>query len=274
MQLRFRVLGPLEVCGQSVLGTSPIRHAILTALLLRPGQPIGVGEFAELLWDEPPASAAANIRSHVTTLRQELDGIELGLSHQLRTFRGTQRGYGLQAAPGDFDLPMFVEAARRGRSRLQDNALEAAIGSLEEAAALWRGPFGQALPPTHWFNAHVAGLNNARFDALQDLFTALVLARRTDMLAYRIERAIAEAPYRQRLWELLTAVHCVNGDAVNALEAIKRCQELFAVDLGLDLPPSIEAMRVAALNWSPDQALQLVAAQVRTTDASASPSGS
>ncbi|GEC07944.1 hypothetical protein SSP24_55990 [Streptomyces spinoverrucosus] len=226
---------------------------------------MGVAELAELLWDEPPRSATANIRTHLAGLRRDLDRAEPGLSGMLRTIRGTQCGYGLRAGPDDVDLPKFTAAARRGRTQLLHGELCEAIDSFEEAIAMWHGPFGQDLPATRWFCAHVAGLNNVRVDAYQGLFTACILADRIELLSYRIESAIAEAPYRQRLWELLAAVHCINGDAVSALEVIKRCQVLLAEDLGLDLPPSIEAMRSAALTWDRDEALRLVTAQALGT---------
>ncbi|ADI10111.1 transcriptional regulator, SARP family protein [Streptomyces bingchenggensis BCW-1] len=254
----FRVLGPMKVLGGDE-PSSPLRRAILTALLLRAGQAITVAEFTELLWDEPPASAAANIRSHLTALRRDLDDIEPGLSRRVRTCRGSLSGYALDVAPEEFDVPMFMVSARHGRNLLLRGDAERAVAALEKTVALWRGPFGPSLPPTRWFGAHVAGLNSARFDAYQDLFTAAVLADRTETLSYRIESAIAEAPYRQRFWELLSAVHCINGDAVGALDVIGRCQRLFADDLGLDLPPNVVAMRTAALNWDRAEAQRLVA---------------
>ncbi|MFE0103076.1 BTAD domain-containing putative transcriptional regulator [Streptomyces sp. NPDC059009] len=249
--------------------SSPVRRAILTAFLLRPGQSIAVGELAELLWDEPPCSATANIRSHVTGLRRDLDEAAPGLSGRLKTYRGGQSGYGLDVTPDESDLARFTRATRHGRALLLDGRADAAVDTLEEAVALWRGPFGQDLPPTRWFSAHTVGLNNARFDACQDLFTACILAGRTELLGYRIETVIAEEPYRQKLWALLAAVHCIRGDVVGALNAVKRCQQLFAEDLGLDLPPQVAAMRAAALTWDCDAAFRLVAARASTAEGTA-----
>lgn len=261
----FSILGPLRVQGNIEI-CSPVRRAILTSLLLRAGQPVVITEMAELLWDAPPTSAAANIRSHLTGLRRDLEKAGAGLSSRITTYRGGQSGYGLQAAPDEIDLSRFTQASRHARSLLSRGDAESAITTLEQAMVLWRGPFGQDLPATRWFHAHAAGLNRARFDAYQTLFTACVLANRTEMLAYRIESVIADAPYRQRLWELLAAVHCIDGDAAGALIVIKRCQALFADDLGLDLPPDVEAMRHAALSWDSDQARRLVATRAAALD--------
>lgn len=261
----FGVLGQLSVRGRTMSVTSPVRRAVLTACLLRFGRPIGIAEFSEILWDDPPVSATANLRSHVTGLRRELDEIEEGLGERVKTYRGGQSGYGLEIAAEEFDLPRFTAAVERGRKWLVNGFSESAVDALELAVDLWNGPFGQDLPPTRWFSSHTAGLSNLRLDAYQDLFTASVLAGRTSMLPYRIESLIAEAPYRQHLWELLAAVHCLHGDTASTLSVVRRCQKLFAEDLGLDLPPGIEAMRTAALNWDRDEAMRLVASRTRAS---------
>ncbi|HET9654977.1 MAG TPA: BTAD domain-containing putative transcriptional regulator [Kineosporiaceae bacterium] len=261
----FRILGPLQV-NDTVQSGSPVRRAILTALLLRSGHAMRIGELTELLWDQPPTSAAANIRSHLTGLRRDLDQAAPGLSRRLTTHRGVQCSYGLRFAADEFDLSQFTETTRRGRSLLLQGDLPAAISTLEEAVSFWRGPFGQGLPLTRWFEAHIAGLNDARIQTHQDLFIASILAGRTEMLSHRIGALIAEAPYRQRLWELLAAVRCISGDAAGALEVIRRCQDLYADDLGLGLPPSLEEMRTAALRWDREQALRLVAAHAERPD--------
>src|SRR3954447_20284382 len=153
---------------------SPVRSAVLTALLLRDGQALSISELSEMLWETPPRSALANVRSHLTALRRDLDEASPGASRRLSTHRGTQCSYRLEVAPEELDLSAFRRATHRGRTLLQAGDAEAAITVLEEALALWRGPFGQDLPPTRWFNNHVAGVNSIRFCAYQDLFTAYV----------------------------------------------------------------------------------------------------
>ena len=262
----FKILGPLEIQGRRQTG-SPVRRAILTAFLLRHTQSIGVGELATLLWDSPPPSATANIRSHLTGLRRDLDEAVPGLGSRIKTYRGAQVSYGLQVAPEECDLTAFTRTTQIGRDLLLHGEADLAATTFEEALALWRGPFGADLPDTRWFSAHAAGLGGARFTAYENLFAACVMAHRTEMLSYRIETVLAEAPYRQRLWELLAAVHCIEGDAAGALDTIRRCQDLFAEDLGLDLPPKVGAMRTAALSWDRAQALRLLAVGRADADA-------
>lgn len=266
----FRILGHLRV-QEEIEIRSPTRRAILTALLLRSGHPISMAELAELLWDDPPLSASANIRSHFTGLRRDLDRALPGLSRRIKTCRGAQSGYWIEAGPEEVDLPAFVQASRRGRDCWARGEVERAIVVLEDALALWRGPFGQGLPMTRWFDAHATGLRGGCLDTYEDLFTVLLVAGRTEMLSYRIETIIAEAPYRQRLWELLAAVHCLQGDSAGALGVLKRCRAAFVEDLGLDVPPSVEAIRGAALAWDGDEALRLV---LRSASCRAQASGS
>ncbi|SFN93870.1 DNA-binding transcriptional activator of the SARP family [Streptomyces sp. cf124] len=256
----FEILGPPRVRGNAAM-RSPVRRALLTALLLRADQSIAMSELADLLWDEPPTSATANIRSHITGLRRDLEEAMPGLSRRIKTYRGAQSGYALRSTPEEIDLSSFMLAAQRGRTLLARGDAHGAVATLDRALALWRGPFGHDLPPTRWFGTHAAGLNGARLDAYEDLFTACILANRSEMLSYRIECVIAEAPYRQRLWELSAAVRCIDGDVAGALTVIKRCRVLFADELGLDLPPDVGAMQTAALSWDRDQALRLVAAR-------------
>lgn len=56
-RMLFEILGPLRIQGD-VWSSLPVRRALLTAFLLRPGQVVSGGELAELLWDDPPISVA------------------------------------------------------------------------------------------------------------------------------------------------------------------------------------------------------------------------
>lgn len=111
----FRLLGPVRIAGGAEM-QSAARRALLTALLLRRGQFVGMGELTELLWDDPPSSAVANIRSHLTGLRRGLDSAQPGLSERLTTSRGAETGYALSVDADELDLSCFLKLARQGRN--------------------------------------------------------------------------------------------------------------------------------------------------------------
>ncbi|MGL5860724.1 MAG: AfsR/SARP family transcriptional regulator [Phycicoccus sp.] len=239
----FEVLGPLRVNGKA--GPIP-RHprALLTALVLSQGTSISRSQIVDVLWERPPASAGPNVRNGIAALRRYLEAI--GMLNRIQT---VPEGYLLAMEPDELDLHRFTGLASRGKSLLNRADFDGAVALLSEATALWRGPFGQDLPETRWFRSHAAGLISAQMSATEDLFTALFLAEDCAILSYRIEAILAESPYRQRLWELLVASHCSVGDAVSALAAVRRCQVVYAEDLGLDLPPTLRELERVALNW-------------------------
>src|SRR5687768_6048537 len=77
MSVHFGLLGPLSVSreGRPVTLGSTKQQLILAALLLRPAEAVSTGELTAMLWgDQPPASAAANVRTYVRGLRQALTG--------------------------------------------------------------------------------------------------------------------------------------------------------------------------------------------------------
>jgi DNA-binding SARP family transcriptional activator len=236
-----------------------MRRALLTSLLLQAGQFVSARQLRDMLWDEPPPSAPANLRSHFTGLRGDLDRAEAGLHGRIETLRERGGGYRVRVHNGELDLHTFTAAARRGRAALLQGRLDTAIEALEAATHTWDGPFGEGLPQTRWFTAHCAGINSARLTAYQDLYACYVLAGRHDN-AYQIERTIADGPYRERLWELLVAVHFLGGDPASALAAVSRCRRTFSEHLGLDAPPGIFLLQKAVLNWDADEVHRLIEA--------------
>src|SRR4051812_40541956 len=64
------VLGPLQVDGQAN-GLSPRDRVVLSALVVRAGEPISTDALADALWEEaPPASWAKVLQGCVVRLRK------------------------------------------------------------------------------------------------------------------------------------------------------------------------------------------------------------
>ena len=74
--MRFQVLGPLEVeadDGPVVLG-GPKERLLLALLLTRPDRVVSVEALVRGLWGEqPPATAAKTLQSHIKRLRRALE---------------------------------------------------------------------------------------------------------------------------------------------------------------------------------------------------------
>ncbi|MFF3900335.1 AfsR/SARP family transcriptional regulator [[Kitasatospora] papulosa] len=110
--MHFALLGPLEVSrdgGRVGLGPAKQR-LLLAALLRRPSETVPTAALTVALWgDDPPASAAANLRTYVRGLRTALgDGAPWdGVAR-------TPGGYLLRVEPGQRDVDVFEEAAAGG----------------------------------------------------------------------------------------------------------------------------------------------------------------
>src|SRR5262252_7532468 len=100
MNLRFRVLGPLEVVVDgSVVPVGALRAgAILSMLLVEAGAVVSRDRLIDEVWaDDPPATAVTALQVHVSGLRKLVGAA-------LRT-HGT--GYALHVAPEQVDATAF-----------------------------------------------------------------------------------------------------------------------------------------------------------------------
>lgn len=71
--LRFEILGPLRVWrGDAEVDAGPRQQRCLLALLLAAaGEPLGVGDLVDLIWEsEPPPTAVNVIHKYVGSLRR------------------------------------------------------------------------------------------------------------------------------------------------------------------------------------------------------------
>lgn len=75
--MRFRALGPLEVChsqGRPVELTGAKPRALLSLFLAEPGRVLSMDRIVERLWSqEPPPSAVATVQSYIAQLRRLLE---------------------------------------------------------------------------------------------------------------------------------------------------------------------------------------------------------
>ena len=133
--MRFKVLGPLEIEGESgpVTLSGQRARALLTTLLLSPDAVVSSERIVDALWGEnPPESPANAVHQVVTRLRSRL-GAEAGC---VRTVPG---GYLLATGDGSVDAHDFEAGYRRARALMSADPSEAAR-VLDEVLALWRGP--------------------------------------------------------------------------------------------------------------------------------------
>ncbi|WP_144122478.1 AfsR/SARP family transcriptional regulator [Catellatospora sichuanensis] len=238
MSVHFDLLGPLTVSrdGRPVTLGSTKQQLILAALLLRPAEAISTDELVAMLWgDQPPASAAANVRTYVRGLRQALTEPPAAE----RRILTTPGGYLLRVEPGERDLDRFDAAAARGRAALADGDPAGAQAELADAVGMWRGPALAGLPLPRLLTGRVAQLEERRLLAEEDHAVARLALGEPAVVIPRLRALLERHPLRQRAWAQLMASLYHIGDVAGALAAFGQARRVLAEQTGMDPGPEL-----------------------------------
>lgn len=229
--MRFSILGPLQVHDTSghpiTIGGARLR-ALLTLLLLRPGQQVATEQLTDAIWGEDVPAAAGNaLQALASRLRRALG--------EDARIHGNASGYRLEAVPGQVDLHEFEDLVRHGRQRLLDGRPKEAERALSAGLALWRGPALPDLTARGVAEDIALRLFEACRTAREDHLSArLDLGRFVEALP-EAEALAAGEPHRERPLELLMRALAGNGRTADALTAYDGFRARLADELGLDL---------------------------------------
>jgi predicted ATPase/DNA-binding SARP family transcriptional activator len=241
--LEIRLLGPLEVLARGTLADvgGSKRRALLAMLALRQGRVVGVDGLVDGLWgEELPAAPRNALHHHIARLRGAL-GEE--------SIVGSPDGYALEGA--GVDAVRFEELLAETRSALREGDVPAAADAVASALALWRGPALQGLTETAWFSAEARRLEALRVDALEEQFeVALALGEHRE-LTPAIRSALADNPFRERLWGQLMLALYRSGRQADALETFQEARRVLADELGLEPGPELRRLQEAILAHDP-----------------------
>ncbi|MCP2336568.1 AfsR/SARP family transcriptional regulator [Actinomadura rupiterrae] len=240
--MEFRVLGPLEICsaGAVVPVRSGAQRALLAALLLSANQVVPADRLVELIWGaEPPASAEANLRTHVSALRRLLQASGDG-SARLVTRPGG--GYLIEVGTDDLDLLAFDALVREGRRALREDKPGTAVRRLSRALGLWRGRPLEDVVLHGDGHAETARLAEVRLGVVEDCLVArLATGEHADVVG-ELSGLVVEHPLRESLWALLMLALHRSGRQADALAAYERVRLLTAEELGADPGPELRKL--------------------------------
>lgn len=230
--IRFRILGPLEARAPDGRLTAPSAakpRTLLALLLLRANQVVPGGRLAEALWPgTPPRTAAAALRTYVSTLRQALGPAGPGGTPRLAR---RPPGYLIEVAPGQLDRLVFDDLLARAR---QVTTGTAAADLLERALALWRGrPLdGVDLGPTA--EAEIVELTERYLAAVEDWAQARLAAGRASDALPTLLAVGDEHPLRERLRALTMLALYRTGRQAEALAAYRTLRRHLVGELGIE----------------------------------------
>ncbi|MGH2765257.1 MAG: BTAD domain-containing putative transcriptional regulator [Actinomycetota bacterium] len=243
-RMQFRVLGPLEVDvggGPIPLG-GPKQRAVLAHLLFRANKLVPADTLVDEIWgDEPPEKARNIIQTYVSHLRKALgrDRIE-----------SQAPGYRLRLESSELDATRFDALMRDAKKALPADP-NIAVGTLDDALALWRGPALAGLADQPSLLAEAARLDELRLEAQEDRIEGLLASGAQARAIGELEALLARHPWREGLWGLLMLAFYREGRQAEALNAFQRAREILADELGVDPSPELVRLHERILKQDP-----------------------
>jgi DNA-binding SARP family transcriptional activator/tetratricopeptide (TPR) repeat protein len=241
----FRLLGPLTVtrdgAAQSLGG--PKQRALLAALLLTPNRRVPLARLVSLLWENPPRSAIANLRTYATGLRRLLGD----------RIVASDGAYQLATAPGESDVERFTGLVARGRAHAANAEPAEAWSCLEEALGLWRGTCGDDLTHDTPLSRHLRALDEEHLLVVEECLQARLDLGEDQPLVAVLRSQLSDHPTRERLWgQLMTALYRC-GDVSGALTAYR--DAVVALDQYLGVRPGRDLRELQQAILVRDQSL-------------------
>ena len=241
MPVTYGVLGPLQafVDGRPARLGGPRQRAVLATLLLRAGQVVPIPVLVDAVWgEEPPGSVGNLLQGYVSGLRKELgrDAIET-----------SGAGYRLDVRPDAFDLRRFERMAADGSAALAQGNTDDAVGRLEAALALWRGPALTDIAADGVATASAARLDELRLAARERYAEALLAVGATRDAVTELEQLVELHPLREdpRALLMLALYRC--GRQADALEVYRLGRESLVAELGIEPGTALRDLENAIL---------------------------
>jgi len=172
--MRLDVLGPMILNGAAgeVVVTGVKTRQILTVLALSSPTQVTLERLIDLLWVDPPASAAKTVQAHVSRLRRALADADASGS-----LVSSRAGYRLDL--GDrVDAYVLAQLTRQAVAARDGGDPRVAANLFGQARALWRGE--PELPETPAADALRRSLHDQRLELENAHLGALAAAELLD----------------------------------------------------------------------------------------------
>lgn len=245
--VRFRLLGPLEVCveGRNLAIAGAKARLLLALLLLEANRPIPSDRLVDALWESaPPRDASNALQAHVSQLRKTLD-----LGREI--IRSTPAGYALRLEPDELDLERFERIAHNGEHAFAQGDATAAAAHLQEALALWRGPPLADLAHHAALHAPIRRLEEIHLAALELRIEADLSLGQHATLVAELEQLIPAEPFHEGLRALLMLALYRSGRQTDALTAYQDARTTL-LELGLEPGPALQRLQQQILAHDPE----------------------
>lgn len=247
MSVEFRILGPLEVAGESGrLSVGGEKQCLLLAsLLLEANHSVLLSRLVEAIWegDEAPPTAVQQVRKMIWDLRRRL-----GEAGQIEADRG---GYRIVVPDEQLDLRSFETLLGLAEGAEAAGLPGDAVAHLRSALSLWRGPALSGLESTVIAPA-CSRLDERRLVATEWLVDLRLGLGESRGLVAELQSLVSEFPLRESLrCQLMTALFR-SGRQAEALRLFSEGREILAEELGIDPGARLTQLHARILTSDPE----------------------
>lgn len=248
-QVGFGVLGPVAAwdnAGEPLPVKGRRQRAVLARLIVARRRVVPAARLVEDLWDEPGPGALGAVQTFVGALRRALEPDRPPRTPS-RLLATEGAGYVLRAAPVAVDAWRFEDAVTAAANAAPAQAL----GILQQALALWRGPAYAEFADERWAHGERTRLTQLRLGAVEQQAKTRLALGLAEAAVPDLEAHVAEHPGREEAWNLLAVALYRAGRQGDALAALRRARARLRDELGLDPGPWLARLETDILNRSP-----------------------
>ncbi|MET0425676.1 MAG: tetratricopeptide repeat protein [Actinoplanes sp.] len=242
MSLGFSLLGPVVArLDDRPLSLPPGRPSVLLAALLLGQGHVSAERLMSALWDEPPISAAPNLRTYAAQLRRLLG------AHADRLSRSGD-GYTLRVEPDELDLHAWDRALTGAQRATEQGRPDEAADLFAAGLALWSGAAAEGLVRRGAVGRSLDMLDEARNTATERYARACVEAGRYEQAVTCLRPFVAEQPTREVAWQHLVEALARGGDRAGALAAYTAARRALIAELGIEPGPELRGLQARLLH--------------------------
>lgn len=239
--MRVRILGPIDVTGPQGPRQVPglRRKAVLAALALEPGQPVGAERLAELVWGgDAPATVRNTVQHHVSYLRRVLG--------DPAAIQAVPMGYLLQGDAAH-DVSDAQAAERLVQEASRERAWERRAELADAAIALWRGPALADVLELPGFQGPAWRLQELRLRARRLLVDSRLALGLVEQAVEEAEALHRDHPLDEPAGGLLMLALYRAGRQADALTVYSGIRRGLRDELGLDPGAALQDLETAIL---------------------------